>query len=187
MKRIIKIGAPLIAIVILVAAAVSPAKKPIAPFEREQTKGNVRVVLLKVERSTIFTADGIRDAEPGKMYPVPTIGVTYLIEALGTETVTNWIGNEAGDDILVNGREIPDDSQNPENLVGGGWGGVFGADSRYANGPVQLPKSYDKKRTSVQERHERVQLLSGGTMRLKLVVGFNGEKETFIFDNIRLN
>jgi hypothetical protein len=187
MKPIAKIGLPFIVMLVLVIAAVSPSPKPITPFEREQTRGNVRVVLLKVERSTIFSSDGIRDAAPGKIYQVPMIGVTYMIEALGNEAVTNWISNEASEDILVNGRKIGDDSQTPENLIAGGSGGVFGGESRYMNGPLQLPKSYDKKRSSFQERHERAQLQNGGTMRLKLTVGFNREKQTFIFDNIHLN
>jgi hypothetical protein len=186
MKRIITIGFPLIVMVILVAAAVSPATKPIAPFEREQTKGNVRIVLLKVERSTIFTSEGIRDAVPGKTYQVPTVGITYLIEALGNESVTNWITDENGDDILFNGHAISESTQTPENLVGGGSGGVYGAESRYANSLLELPK-YDKKRSSFQERHERAQLQGGGTIRLKLTVGFNREKQTFVFDNIHLN
>ena len=54
----------------------------------------------------VFTSDGIRDAAPGKTYPVPTVGITYLIEALGNEAVTNWISDESGDDILVNGRHF---------------------------------------------------------------------------------
>jgi hypothetical protein len=186
MKTKIIIAFPAIAILVLCVAALSPSVKPLAPYEREQTIGNVRVVLLKIERATIFTSQNVRDAAPDKSYPVPMIGVTYLIEALGNEPIKNWLMNESDEDISIGGHKVLDATIMPENLISGS-SGVLGSPSTYANGPEELPKSFNKKRSSVEEIHLRAEPSQTGMMHLQLKVGFNDHPETFIFDNIPVN
>jgi hypothetical protein len=187
MKTKIKIVLPAIAVLLLCAAALSPSVKPLAPYEREQTKGNVRVVLLKIERATIFTSQNVRDAAPDKSYPVPVIGVTYLIEALGNEPIKNWYQDTSDNDILIGSHKIQDDANLPENIIGSAGSGVFRSLSTYKNGPEELPKSFNEKRASVEEIHVRAVSIQSGTMRLQLKVGFNDHPETFIFDKIPVN
>jgi hypothetical protein len=178
----------ILAIVVLVTcvAALSPTVKPISPFEREQTKGNVRVVLLKVERSTIFTSEGIRKPEQGKVYPVPTFGITYLVEALGDEPIKNWNADETDEDYVLGNRKVLDDSTLPENLIPGSHGANH-PPSLFANGPMALPKLTNAKRAVVKEIFLRAPPTPAGALRLKLKVGLNDKTEKFSFDGIPVN
>ena len=185
MKTQIKIVLPAIAVLVLCVAALSPSVKPLVPYEREQTKGNVRVVLLKVERATVFTSQNVQGAEPGKSYPVRVIGATYLVEALGNEPIKNWNGYSTGEEISIGGHKISDDALMPQNLTPGSAG--IHSPTSTANNSVELPKSFDKKRSSVEEIYVRAGSSQTGMMRLKLQAGFNDHPETFIFENIPLN
>jgi hypothetical protein len=159
MKTKIKILLPAIAVLVLCVAALSPSVKPLAPYEREQTKGNIRVVLLKVERATVFTSQNVQGAEPGKSYPVPMIGVTYLVEALGSEPFKN--PNTYGDSaegISIGSHGV----LTPENLIPGSAanfipGEISLPNFGLPNGSVELPKSFDKKRSWVEEIYVRAE------------------------------
>jgi hypothetical protein len=188
MKTKIIIAFPAIAILVLCVAALSPSVKPLAPYEREQTKGNVRVVLLKIERATIFTSQNVRDAAPDKSYPVPVIGITYLVEALGNEPIKNWNVYSTGEEITIGGHKISefDAALMPENLIPGGQGTTSPA-SGYGNRLGELPKSFDKKRSSVEELYVPSGSSQTGMTHLQLKAGFNDHPETFIFDNVPLN
>jgi hypothetical protein len=52
---------------------------------------------------------------------------------------------------------------------------------------MELPKSIDKKRSSVEEIYVRTASSQTGAVQLQLQAGFNGHTETFIFENIPLN
>ena len=184
MKTKIIIAFPAIAILLLCAAALSPSVKPLAPYEREQTKGNIRVVLLKIERATVFTSQNIRDAEPDKSYPVPMIGFTYLVEILGNEPITNrnTYGYGADGDISVGGHGV----LTPENLIPGSAGSFMSAENSL-KGSEELPKSFDKKRSWMEEIYVRAESSQSGLMRLKIQAGFNNRPEIFTFDNIPVN
>jgi hypothetical protein len=186
MKTKIIIASPAIAILVLCIAALSPSVKPLAPYEREQTRGNVRVVLLKIERATIFTSQNVQGAGPDKSYPVPMIGVTYLIEALGSEPIKHWNGYSTGEEISIGGHKISDNALMPENLIPGS-DGITSPASGYGNRLGELPKSFDKKRSSVEELYVRAEPFQTGVTQLKIQAGFNDHPETFIFDNVPLN
>jgi hypothetical protein len=193
MKTKIKIVLPAIAILVLCAAALSPSIKPLVPYEREQTKGNVRVVLLRVERATIFTSQNVQGAEPDKSYPVPVIGFTYLVEALGDEPIKhpNTYGYGTGEDISIGGHNVSENDL-PENLIPGSAGSIIPGQVSVGNlglpnNSVELPKSFDKKRSWAEEIYVRATSSQTGLMRLKLQVGFNDRPETFIFENIPVN
>lgn len=168
-----------------VISVLPSAKPPITPYEREQTKENVRVVLLKVERSIVFTSQNVQNAEPGKFYPVPMIGITYLVEALGDEPIKSW-NTYSDNDISIGGHKISDNALMPENLIPGN-DGVTSPASAYGNRLGELPKSFDKKRSSVEEIYVRAEPSQAGMMRLQLKAGFNDHPETFIFDNVPMN
>jgi hypothetical protein len=189
MKTKIIIAFPAIAILVLCVAALSPSVKPLAPYEREQTRGNVRVVLLKIERATVFTSQNVQGAEPGKSYPVPMIGVTYMVEALGNEPFKN--PNTYGDDvedISIGGHGV----LTPENLIPGSAGSFTPGEVSAPNlglpyDSAELPKSFDKKRSWVEKTYVRAGSSQTGMMRFQLKAGFNDRPETFIFDNIPVN
>jgi hypothetical protein len=167
------------------ATAVVP---PLMPYEREQTNGDIRVVLLKVERATIFTSKNVQNAQPGKSYPVPMIGVTYLVEALGNEPFKHPNTYSCGiDDICIGGCLV----LTPENLYSGGDGtfipGETSAPNLGLSNFIELPKSFDKKRSWVEEGFVRAESSQTGVMQFKIQTGFNDKPETFIFDNVPVN
>src|SRR5271163_3276681 len=151
MKTKIIIAFPAIAVLVLCVAALSPSVKPLSPYEREQTIGNVRVVLLKIERATVFTSQNVQDAAPDKSYPVPMIGVTYLVEVLGNEPITNRnMYSDSVEDISIGGHKVSD-SALPENLLPGSAGNFIAGEISLPNLGLnyceKLPKSFDKKRS----------------------------------------
>jgi len=179
-------AATVLAVALVGIAAISPAAKPLVPYEREQTKGDIRVVLLKVERATFFVTNGIRNPLPGKFYPVPMVGVTYLVEALGDEPIKNWKDDQSYDGVMIGNRKVNDDASMPENLIGGLFVISYPI-SRYGAEPIKLPKAAKDERRSVEEQYFRAVPLKSGTMQIKIKAGINDKTETFVFDNIPLN
>jgi hypothetical protein len=180
-------------------ASVLPSAKPVITiYEREQTKGDVRVVLLKVEHSTFFISQNnvlasqvIQNAEPGKFYPLPAIGITYLVEALGSEPITNR--NTYGDsfeEISISGHKASDNAL-PENIIPGSMSSFIPGQSSLPNLGLnyceELPKSFNKERSWVEETYVRAESSQTGMMRLQLKAGFNDHPEIFTFDNIPMN
>jgi|GEM_PF-1965397 len=185
-KKLLKLACALSLLTVCVAAISSHPSK-IAPFEREQTHGNIRVVLLKVERMTLFTSEGIRDAVPGKIYPVPTFGVTFVAEALGKEPIKNWYSDDADEDLTIEGKRISSDEIFPENLIAGSRSDNSSFAPSFGNGPEMRPKLADEKRAVVMERFIRYGQIPSGKLRLKLKVGINDHPENFVFDGISVN
>jgi hypothetical protein len=168
-------------------ANVLPSAKPsLMPYEREQTKGNVRVVLLKVERTTVFTSLNVQNAESGKSYPVPMLGITYLVEALGDEPFKHFNVYSYGGEISINGQKVDDEAFRPQNLNGGS-DGINSPPSAYGNRLGELPKSFDEKRSWIEEFYMRSEPPHEGIAQLKITAGFNDHPETFIFENVPLN
>jgi hypothetical protein len=162
------------------AAASTPAISPLAPYECEQTKGDVRIVLIKVERATVFTSDNVQDPKPGKVYPVTTVGVVYRIDALGNEPIKNW--NVTTDEIMIGTHRVGDGEKLPTNITPGSAGSV----GPLGNEPRGLP-AFDSKRSAVQEFHVRCGPVPSGMATLTLRTGFNDKTETFVFTNVPLN
>jgi hypothetical protein len=169
-----------------VASVLPSAKPPITPYEREQTKENVRIVLLKVERSTVFTSQNVQNAEPGKPYPVPMIGITYLVEALGDEPFKHFNVYSYGGEISIDGKKVDDNAFRPQNLNGGG-DGINSLPSVYGNRLGELPKSFDEKRSWIETVYVRTEPPHGAITQLKITTGFNDHPQTFIFDNVPMN
>lgn len=149
---------------------------PVWPYECTQTKGNVRVVLMKVERTTIFTSDYVQDAKPGKVYPVTTMGLTYRIEALGDEPIKNW--NVNTDEIAIGGHRVGGEKL-PSNITAGDSSSI---------GPTDAgPRGVSAKRSAIQTVHIRCGSVPSGSATLTLRTGFNDETEKFVFENVPLN
>jgi hypothetical protein len=150
-------------------SALSAAVSPVAPYQCVQTKGNVRVVLLKVERGTLFTARNVADAKSDKTYPVPSFDVAYQVEALGDEPINKW--NVQDEEITMGTRRIADGQFLPVNVVAGGSGETRPAGHR----------------SMIQENHIVAGEVQAGKMTLTLKTGFNEHNETFVFANVPLN
>lgn len=144
---------------------------PVAPYPCEQTKGNVRVVLKKVEHATIFTADNVQGAIPRAAYPVSTMGITYEVDALGNEPVKNW--NVTTDKLAIDSHVVGGETM-PANIVPG---------SSSILGPAPGVSS----RSAEQTIHIRCGTVPSGPATLTLKAGFNDETETFVFENVALN
>ncbi len=181
-KSILVVCVALTAVLVCVAA-ISPVVKPLTPYEREQTKGNVRVVLLKVERTTIFNSEGINKPEKGKTYPAPYFGVTFLIEALGEEPVNIWSGSA---EMKIGGQYVSDEKLRPDNLISGRYNANFDL-MAFGSGAIEMPKVANRKRCVVTQCLDRVARNPSGTLQVTIEAGFNKKTETFVFDGIPVN
>ena len=174
-----------LALVLVIAlasgAAVSSIKKPVAPYNPEQIQGNVRVVLLRVDRTTLFSDVGFMDTKPQKIHAIPGLSFIYAVELLGDEPVKHWnmVGN--GNPVSLNGKPIGDTS--PENLSGGGNKASFEYE-HYNWGVLKKPAVTNSKRTHVFEMWERGLRVPGGKIDLRITTGFNEHKEEFVFKDI---
>lgn len=157
-------------------APFAPAVPLATPYECTRTKGNVRVILVKVERATVFTAENVQDAKPGKVYPVATMGITYLVEALGNEPIKNW--NVTTDEIAI-GNHLVGSEAMPANITPGSSSSIGPTETR--------PRRLSADRCYVEEAHIRCGSVPPGAATLTLKAGFNDETETFVFENVPLN
>ena len=180
MKTPIKLA--LVAVAALVCgAAVSSLKKPVAPYNPEQIQGSVRVVLLRVDRTTLFSDVGVTEAKPQKVHAVPGLSYVYAVELLGNEPVKKWnvIGN--GNPVSLNGKPLVDTT--PENITGGGLNGSHEYE-HYNWGILKKPDVTNPKRTHVFQVWERGLRVPGGKIDLRITTGFNEHKEEFVFRDI---
>jgi hypothetical protein len=161
-------------------APTSVAAAPVVPYECTQTKGQVRVVLLKVERATIFTSDNVQDAKPGKIYPVPTVGIVYRIEALGNEPIKNW--NITTEEVKVGNQRVGDNQKMPPNITPGSNASIGPLGDEPRGVPV-----LDAERSTIEQIYVRCGPVPSGMATLTLNTGFNDKTETFVFSNVPLN
>jgi len=160
-------------------SGISAASRPVAPFESTQTHGNVRVTLVKLQRGTIFTANTtniVRDAQPGKTYPIPVLDIAYQVEALGNEPIKAW--NTQDEEIAMGTKLVTAVTPNsqPENIIGGSSGSV---------GPVEGRST--EFRVAAFETQYRVAGVPSGDATVTIKTGFNDNNETFVFANVPLN
>ena len=180
MRTTIKLILAVVAAVTCVAA-VSSINKPATPYNPEQVKGNVRVVLLRVDRATVFSDEGFREGKPEKIHAIPGLSVVYAVELLGDEPVKHRNSVQNGKLVSVNGKPLVDAM--PENLAGGGH-----SESReyehYNWGVLKKPAVTNPKRTHVIEVWERGVRVPSGRINLRITTGFNDHKEEFVFENV---
>jgi hypothetical protein len=151
---------------------------PVKPFDHEQVKGDVRVVLLRVDRSTVFTKSNFQSETNTIVHAVPGIGITCVVEALGSEPKQKWLTPEV--EIYANGRRL---SETAENLAAGGTAGLSEFTSLVAE---NKPVVKDAKRAVVYKDWKRGLRVPSGKIDLHLTTGFNEHKETFVFKDIPL-
>ncbi len=164
-------------------AAVSSINKPVTPYNSEQVKGKVRVVLLRVDRTTVFSDEGFQETTPQKIHAIPGLSVVYAVELLGDEPVTHW--NTVSNDKLVwvNGKPLADTT--PENLAGGG--NQASNEYEYYNWRIlKKPSVTNPKRTQVHEVWKRGLRVTSGKIDLHFTTGFNDHKEEFVFEGVPL-
>lgn len=180
MKTPIKLALVVVA-ALACGAAVSSLNKPVAPYNPEQIQGSVRVVLLRVDRTTLFSDEGFRETKPQKIHAIPGLSFVYAVELLGDEPVKQWnvVGN--GKPVSLNGKPIGDTT--PENISGGGHGTSHEYE-HYDWGIMRKPAVTNPKRTHVFESWERGLRVPGGKIDLRITTGFNDHKEEFVFKDI---
>ena len=180
MKTTIKLA--LVALVAVVCgAAVSFINKPVTPYNPEQIQGNVRVVLLTVDRTTVFTDVGFQETNTQKIHAVPGLSVVYAVELLGDEPVKNWVGVTDGKLVSLNGKKF--DATRSESLTGGGHN-TSNEYEHYHWGILKKPTVTNPKRTHVIEVWERGLRIPSGKVDLRFTTGFNDHKQEFVFKDV---
>lgn len=165
-----------LAIAILSSVCALADTPAVQPFTAEQTQGNVRVVLLKVDRSTVFSKAGFRSATNNTVHAIPGIGMTCVVEALGNEPKENWISPNV--EVRVAGKRISD---TPENISAGG----FSALSEFTHfSSEDKPQVTNPKRAVVHKAWLRGLRVSSNKIDLHITAGFNKRTEAFVFKDI---
>ena len=178
MKTPIKLVLAVVAVAC--CAAVSSINKPATPYNPEQVRGNVRVVLLRVDRSTVFSDEGVMNpAQPQKILAIPGVSIVYVVELLGNEPVKHWNTVETGKLAYVSGKQV----NSMPDLAGGGYGGWHEFE-RYDWKALKQPAVTNPKRTHVFERFERGVRVPTGKVDLHFTAGFNDQNEEFVFENV---
>jgi len=167
--------------VLLCTAAVLSVGRPVPAYNPEQVKGNIRVVLLRVDQTTVFTDVGFSESVQGKIHAVPGVSVTYLVEMLGDEPVKHRNNVSDGKLITVNGNATED--RLPDNLVAGGHGATYEY-SHYDWKMLKKPTVTNAKRSHIEEDWRRGVKVSAGTIDLNIKAGFNDRIEEFVFKNV---
>jgi hypothetical protein len=180
MKTIIKFTLAGLAIVAC-CAAVSSLKQPAVPYHPEQTKDNIRVTLLRVDRTTVFTDVGFSETKPQKIHAIPGLAVVYAVEILGDEPIKNWRTTEKGKLVSVNGQPI--DRTTPENVSGGGHNSSHEYE-HFDWGMMKKPTVKNPKRTHVVQKWERGLRVPKGRIDLHLTTGINERDVEFEFKDV---
>jgi len=164
-------------------AAVSSISKPVTPYGPEQVKGSVRVVLLKVSRTTVFSDQGFKETAPQKVHAVPGLNVVYAVELLGDESVKHW--NVFGNSKIAWSNGKPLANLSPDKLADGG-----SRESReyefYEWKFLKKPTVTNPKRTHILEVWERGLRVPDGKIDIHITTGFNDHNEEFVFKGIPL-
>ena len=151
------------------------------PYNPEQIKGNVRVVLLRVDRTTVFTDEGFREIKPQRIHAIPGLSVIYAVELLGDEPVKHWNLVSDGKLASVKGKTLGNTT--PENIAAGG-GDSSHEYEHYSWGMLKKPAVTNAKRTHVIEMWQRGLRVPSGKIDLRITTGFNDHHEEFVFENI---
>jgi hypothetical protein len=167
---------PVLAALMLSAWTAFAGGLPVRPFTAEQIKGDVRVVLLKVECSTVFSKNGFQSQTNQVVHAIPGIGVTCVVEALGDEPKKNWISPNV--EVFVAGKRI---SETPENISAGGNSGL----SEFTHfSSEDKPQVANPKRAVVYQTWMRGLRVDSNKIDLHIAAGFNKQTETFVFKDI---
>jgi hypothetical protein len=156
--------------------------KPTAPFQREQTKGLVRVVLLSVNRTTTFTSDGFKNEKNQDIHAVPGCEVVFVFEALGSEPLTNKLGGETS--VFVGEKDYT--GHVAENISAGGVGGISSFQEHAWGEFAKKPEVSNPKRAFVYKDWHRGVRVPNGKVDLHITAGFNNHSEEFVFQNVPL-
>ncbi len=173
----------MIASAAVLGAAVLPTVKPTVAYNPEQVKNGVRVVLLRVDRTTVFSDQGFAKPDNAEIHAIPGLRLVYVIEALNDEPINNWLTISDGKVVYLNGQPLVGGT--PVNLSGGGYSGKH--DYRhYAWEGIRKPDVRDPKRAIVHDEWIRGLRAPNGKFDLHITTGFNDHKEEFVFESILL-
>jgi hypothetical protein len=184
MKSQIKLFLAVAVAALAVGAAVMPPAKPPVPYNPEQAKGKVRVVLLRVDRSTVFSDAGFRNPGNKEIHAIPGIGFAYLVEAMGDEPADNWHMVDTDETVTTNGRKLS--RLAPEYLAGGGHGSMHDYIS-FDWSALRKPVVQNERRSKIVQEWLRGMRTPSDRVDLKITTGFGKHKETFEFKNVPVN
>lgn len=142
------------------------------PYPAEQTVGDTRVVLLRVSRSTLFSAEFLQSNPANQVHAIPEISVELLVEHLGPETKIMQIPNIQ---FYANGQPLTP----LPNLIGGGSGESLPYDP-------SLPKVSNSQKATLHRETFRGLIPPSPTLDLHLQTGPADHPQHFIFRNIPL-
>jgi len=144
------------------------------------TQKNTLVTLLHLARTTSYSKERVLVTEEGKgqLYAIPGVYTEFLIEYLGEAPIDN-LSMSSPIQFWVNGKQIIE----LDTVVGGGTGVAqnYNLDEVFGFIP---PVVENKDRSRLIKESTRGIILPSGKVEIRIEVGFNNEKEWFVFKNI---
>lgn len=168
-------------------AAEAPKRPSLATFDPVQVRGDLKVTLIEVSRTTYYTDRHVqpelreRLAGDTARYVVPALEIAFVVERLGKKAIKSRAGHDSGVRVYRDGKKI----EEVDGTVPGGVSSFHEYEksrSRYAD---RLPEVASVDHADVRHVVKMgVAVRDGDDIRIEFVAGIGGEKETFSFDHV---
>ena len=178
----------MVAVAVIAGIVIAHAAKQngIPAFNPEQTQGEVRVVLLRFERHTIYTdpKDPWRNrvmAEKHKsLLALPQFKVTFWLE-VPIEGAFGQVSMSTQDqlDILVDGKSILDGS--------GTSGGTMGFEDLPHYHELRRMSAPEGKAGICEECYSEGECIPTGPVDIRFKIKWKGQDKVFLFKNVPVN
>jgi hypothetical protein len=173
------ITAAIIAALGLAGASVAGELPPTAPYNPEMVTEDLRVVLVRLDRTTTFSTNGFRMEDNTEIHAIPGVTVVYLVEDLRRGPKRKWSYQKSV--MYVQGKEV---SEVAANLSAGGSSVLLEYDSPGWASPAEKPKVRDARRALVHKEWHRGIRMPSGKLDLHIKVSADGEEKEFVFKDV---
>jgi len=159
----------------------------LTPFDPVQIRGDLKVTLIEISRSTLFTDHHVRSEYRKRLsggsatYAVPALEIAFVVERIGKKPIKSHGGHDSGVRVFRDGKRI-------EEIKGIVPGGVstslefVDGSARFSGG---LPKVRDAKLAFIRHHMKAgIVVRDGDDIRIEFLAGHGEEKATFSFDHV---
>lgn len=171
------------AIVALVGyAAAAQRQQPLPQFDPEKIAGDVRIVLLSVDRCTHFSAQYVGQPGNRQGYAIPGVRLAMLVEDLAAPLRDPVLADVA---FYRDGQRLRNIPTEP-GVVSGGYTDMDPYRENDAVG-FAMPTVADPAHAFIRSEYLRGLQLGAGPVDIHITTGFGDEVHTFTFKNVPIH
>jgi hypothetical protein len=175
-----------VAVIAGIVIAQAAKQKSIPAFNPEQTQGEVRVVLLRLERHTIYTdphdpwRNRVMAEDHKRLSALPFFKVTFWLE-VPREGAFGQVSMSTQDqlDILVDGKSILDGS--------GTSGGTMGFEDLPHHNELRQMSAPEGRAGICAECYSEGESIPTGPVDIRFKIKWKGVDKVFLFKNVPVN